>query len=255
MILKVILFALCANLLYTNTNLMMAASEEMSRPMAVLMVFFALTYSLISTLSLFKLRSAFTAVCFAILDGFAVYSHLSVHGENFKTVVGVYFGVYTAYTLIVAYIIKRQDEDGGNGTKTEVEGHDAQYWYKCFVFQRDRAEGKAANGDKMTPFAPTEPQPTIQPTAQPQAAIPTRKPQPIAQTADPELPMMQTVAPTVAATKKPFQIAGMTDDEARELLSVKRAFARVQDTDKRRERAAQIKSEAVRAEIVRLYGL
>ena len=67
--------------------------------------------------------------------------------------------------------------------------------------------------------------------------------------------MMQTVAPTVAAPKKPFQIAGMSDDEARELLSVKRAFARVQDTDKRRERAAQIQSEAVRAEIVRLYGL
>lgn len=250
MILKVILFALCANLLYTNANLMMAASEEMSRPMAVLMVFFALTYSLISTLSLFKLRSAFTAVCFAVLDGFAVYSHLSVHGENFKTVVGVYFGVYTAYTLIVAYIIKRQDEDG---TKTEVEGHDAQYWYKCFVFQRDRADGKAANGDKMTPFAPTEPQMPTQ--TQTQAAIPTRKPQPIAQTADPELPMMQTVAPTVAAPKKPFQIAGMTDDEARELLSVKRAFARVQDTDKRRERAAQIQSEAVKAEICRIYGL
>lgn len=253
MILKVILFALCANLLYTNANLMIEVSENLTKGTAALMVVFALTYSLISTLSLFKLRSAFTAVCFAILDGFAVYSHLSVHGENFKTMVGVYFGVYTAYTLIVAYIIKRQDEDGGNGTKTEVEGHDAQYWYKCFVFQRDRAEVKAANGDKMKPFEHTEPQPTIQPTAQPQ--ISTHKPQPIAQTADPELPMMQTVAPTVAAPKKPFQIAGMSDDEARELLSVKRAFARVQDTDKRRERAAQIQSEAVRAEIVRLYGL
>lgn len=251
MILKVILFALCANLLYTNANLMIEVSENLTKGTAALMVVFALTYSLISTLSLFKLRSAFTAVCFAILDGFAVYSHLSVHGENFKTVVGVYFGIYTAYTLIVAYIIKRQDEDGGNGTKTEVEGHDAQYWYKCFVFQRDRAEGKAAKGDKMTPFAPTEPQMPTQMPTQTQAAIPTRKPQPIAQTADPELPMMQTVA----ATKKPFQIAGMSDDEARELLSVKRAFARVQDTGKRRERAAQIQSEAVRAEIVRLYGL
>lgn len=251
MILKVILFALCANLLYTNANLMIEVSENLTKGTAALMVVFALTYSLISTLSLFKLRSAFTAVCFAILDGFAVYSHLSVHGGNFKTVVGVYFGVYTAYTLIVAYIIKRQDEDGGNGKKTEVEGHDAQYWYKCFVFQRDRAEGKAASGDKMKPLENTE----LQMPTQTQAAIPTHKPQPIAQTADPELPMMQTVAPTVAAPKKPFQIAGMSDDEARELLSVKRAFARVQDTDKRRERAAQIQSEAVRAEIVRLYGL
>lgn len=244
MILKVILFALCANLLYTNANLMMAASEEMSRPMAVLMVFFALTYSLISTLSLFKLQSAFTAVCFAILDGFAVYSHLSVHGENFKTVVGAYFGIYTAYTLIVAYIIKRQEERA-QSSDGKVEGHDAAYWFRCFKYQKERADGKQP--------AVETPQPTIQPTAQPQ--IPTHKPQPIAQTADPELPMMQTVAPTVAAPKKPFQIAGMTDDEARELLSVKRAFARVQDTDKRRERAAQIQSEAVRAEIVRLYGL
>lgn len=240
MILKVILFALCANLLYTNANLMMAASEEMSRPMAVLMVFFALTYSLISTLSLFKLQSAFTAVCFAILDGFAVYSHLSVHGENFKTVVGAYFGIYTAYTLIVAYIIKRQEERA-QSSDGKVEGHDAAYWFRCFKYQKERADGKQP--------AVETPQPTIQPTAQPQ--IPTHKPQPIAQTADPELPMMQTVA----APKKPFQIAGMSDDEARELLSVKRAFAKVKDTDKRRERAAQIQSEAVRAEIVRLYGL
>ena len=239
MILKVILFALCANLLYTNANLMMAASEEMSRGMAVLMVFFALTYSLISTLSLFKLQSAFTAVCFAVLDGFAVYSHLSVHGENFKTVVGVYFGIYTAYTLIVAYIIKRQ-EDRAQSTDGTVEGHDAAYWFRCFKYQKDRADGK---------------KPTVGTQQQPQ--IPMHKPQTIAQTTEPELPMMQTVTPTptVAAPKKPFQIAGMTDDEARELLSVKRAFARVQDTDKRRERAAQIKSETVRMEICRLYGL
>lgn len=253
MILKVILFALCANLLYTNANLMMAASEEMSRPMAVLMVFFALTYSLISTLSLFKLQSAFTAVCFAVLDGFAVYSHLSVHGENFKTVVGAYFGIYTAYTLIVAYIIKRQEERA-QSSDGKVEGHDAQYWYKCFLFQKDRADKVKQPVSEIT--EPTQPQMQPTPTAQaiPAPTTEARAAISATPTAEPELPMMQTVA-AQTPTKKPFRIAGMSDDEARELLSVKRAFAKVKDTAKRRERVAQIQSEAVRTEIVRLYGL
>lgn len=245
MILKIILIALCANLLYTNASLMIEASAEVSRGMTALMVFFALTYSLISTLSLFKLQSAFTAVCFAILDGFAVYSHLSVHGENFKTVVGVYFGIYTTYTLIVAYIIKRQEDKAA--TTDKVDGHDAAYWYKCFLFQKDRADKVKQPVSEIT-----EPTPTAQaisaPTTEARAAISATP------AAEPELPMMQTVA-AQTPTKKPFQIQGMTDDEARELLSVKRAFARVQDTGKRRARAAQIQSETVKAEICRIYGL
>jgi hypothetical protein len=220
---------------------MIEASAEVSRGMTALMVFFALTYSLISTLSLFKLQSAFTAVCFAILDGFAVYSHLSVHGENFKTVVGVYFGIYTTYTLIVAYIIKRQEDKAA--TTDKVDGHDAAYWYKCFLFQKDRADKAKQPVNEIA-----EPTPIPAPTTEARAAISAT------QTAEPELPMMQTVA-TQTPTKKPFQIQGMTDDEARELLSVKRAFARVKDTSERRARAAQIQSETVKAEICRIYGL
>lgn len=252
MILKIILIALCANLLYTNASLMIEASAEVSRGMTALMVFFALTYSLISTLSLFKLQSAFTAVCFAILDGFAVYSHLSVHGENFKTVVGVYFGIYTTYTLIVAYIIKRQEDKAA--TTDKVDGHDAAYWYKCFLFQKDRADKVKQPVSEIT--EPTQPQMQPTPTAQAISAPTTEARAAISATptAEPELPMMQTVA-AQTPTKKPFQIQGMTDDEARELLSVKRAFARVQDTDKRRARAAQIQSETVKAEICRIYGL
>ena len=155
MILKIILAALCANLLYTNANLMLAASSELAMWQSWMMVVFAITYSLISTLSIFKMQSLFAIVCFAILDGAAVFLHFADHGANFKMIVAVYFGIYTAYTLIVAFAIKRNEDAEDNGN--EVEGHDAAYWHKCFLYQKDRADN-AANRDKMTPFE-TEPTP------------------------------------------------------------------------------------------------
>ena len=117
MILKIILAALCANLLYTNANLMLSASSELATWQSWMMVIFAITYSLISTLSIFKMQSLFAIVCFAILDGAAVYLHFADHGANFKMIVAVYFGIYTAYTLIVAFAIKRNEDAEGSGNE------------------------------------------------------------------------------------------------------------------------------------------
>lgn len=216
MILKIILFALCANLLYTNANLMIAASSSLQGWQTVMMVIFALTYSLISTLSLYKLQSMFAIVCFAVLDGFAVLTHLSEHSANFKTVVGVYFGIYTTYTLIVAYVIKRHDEAKGEGTK-DVEGHDAAYWYKCFMFQKQRADGVTIN--------------------KPQTDSEFREPTKMIEDKQKELPDVRKV---IGGVEIP--------------LSIKRAFARMTDPDKRRERIKDLPEE-VKNEIVRIYGL
>lgn len=219
MILKIILFALCANLLYTNANLMLTATENQSAAMTILMIIFALTYSLISTLSLFKLQSALTAVCFALLDGFAVYTHLSVHSANFKTIVGVYFGVYTAYTLIVAYIIKRHEEQAQK-KPTTIDGKDVEYWHRCFLYQKQRADSKEQviieKHEEQKPIETTEPKPI--------------------------------------ATDQPKQLSQFSEDETKMLLSIKRAFARMKDNDKRRERIEDL-PENVKKEIKKIYEL
>lgn len=219
MALKIILAALCANLLYTNANLMMAASSgNLATWQTVLMVVFATTYSLISTLSIFKMQSIFAIVCFALLDGTAVYLHFADHGANFKWIVAAYFGIYTAYTLIVCFVIKMHGNDGKDAAK--IEGHDAAYWYKCFLYQKDRADN-AATGNKKTPVEDAP------------------KPKPIA---EPE---------TKAAIDAP---SNSNEDDAKMLLSVKRAFARMTDPDKRRERIKDMPPE-VQAEIRKLYDL
>ena len=219
MALKIILAALCANLLYTNANLMMAASSgNLATWQTVLMVVFATTYSLISTLSIFKMQSIFAIVCFALLDGTAVYLHFADHGANFKWIVAAYFGIYTAYTLIVAFAIKRNEDAEDNGN--EVEGHDAAYWHKCFLYQKDRADN-AATGNKMTPV---EDAPKPKPIAEPK---------------------------TKAAIDAP---SNSNEDDAKMLLSVKRAFARMTDLDKRRERIKDL-PDNIKETIKAMYNL
>lgn len=226
MILKIILAALCANLLYTNANLMLAASSELATWQSWMMVVFAVTYSLISTLSIFKMQSLFAIVCFAILDGAAVFLHFADHGANFKMIVAVYFGIYTAYTLIVAFVIKNNED--AEGSSNEVEGHDATYWHKCFLYQKDRADN-AANGDKMTPIENTEHLREV-------------------------TKMIEDEPKELPDIRKEVNAEHQDADTSKTILSVKRAFARMTDPDKRRERIKDMPPE-IQAEIRKLYDL
>ena len=230
MILKIILAALCANLLYTNANLMLAASSELATWQSWMMVVFAITYSLISTLSIFKMQSLFAIVCFAILDGAAVFLHFADHGANFKMIVAVYFGIYTAYTLIVAFAIKRNEDAEGSGN--EVEGHDVHYWHKCFLYQKDRADN-AANRDKMTPFENKEPTPD-------QFREVTK--------------MIEGEPKELPDIRKEINTEHQDADISNTILSIKRAFARMKDPDKRRERIKDLPDE-VKNEIRKIYDL
>lgn len=249
MILKIILAALCANLLYTNANLMLAASSELATWQSWMMVVFAITYSLISTLSIFKMQSLFAIVCFALLDGAAVFLHFADHGANFKMIVAVYFGIYTAYTLIVAFAIKRNEDAEGSGN--EVEGHDAAYWHKCFLYQKSRAEvaqycetksraDNDANGNKMTPFENAEQTPD-------QFRETTKMIDGAHQVADGS--KMKNDDKVILDAISEYKL-----DVSNQILSIKRAFARMKDPDKRRERIKDLPPE-VRAEIRKLYDL
>lgn len=229
MILKIILAALCANLLYTNANLMLAASSELATWQSLLMVVFAVTYSLISTLSIFKMQSLFAIVCFALLDGAAVFLHFADHGANFKMIVAVYFGIYTAYTLIIAFAIKRNEDADDNSN--EVEGHDAAYWHKCFLYQKDRADN-TAKGDKMTPFE----------------TVPT--PDQFRETTK----MIECEPKELPDIRKEITDEHQDVDISKTILSIKRAFNRMKDPDKRRERIKDMPPE-VQAEIRKIYDL
>lgn len=213
---KLILGALCANLLYTNANLMAAASEGVAQWAFVLMIGFALTYSLISTYALFHVKQVFPIAVFAVLDGLAVFTHLAPHGENFKMIVATYFGIYTAYTLIIIYITNKDGKSDADNTK--VEGRTADYWYKCFLYQKQRAEGKQNPVNEIAE-TPTPPQPIVEPTAK-------------------------------AAIGSPR----ISDEERAQLISIKRAFARMKDPDQRRERIKDL-PENLRNEIMQMYGL
>ena len=217
---KIILGALCANLLYTNANLMAAASEGVATWAFVLMIGFALTYSLISTYALFHVQQVFPIAVFAVLDGFAVYTHLAPHGENFKVLVAAYFGIYTAYTLLIIYATRDAKSENGGGST--VDGHNAEYWHKCFLYQKDRADG---NQTPINEIAETTP-----------------PPQPIA-----------AASPT-AALGAPRISDGNNEDEAKIMLSVKRAFARMTDSDKRRERIKDL-PEKIKQQIIGMYQL
>lgn len=217
--LKVILVALCANLLYTNANLMIEATATLRPWAAVLMVGFALTYSLISTLAIFRVKSAAAVSAFALLDGFAVYTHLAPHGDTFPATVAAYFGIYTTYTLCVCFYIRKDETPGTNGDK--VEGHDAAYWYKCFLYQKQRAEG---DKNPVSEIAETPPPPQPIVAAQPTAAL---------------------GAP---------RISDDNNDDAKIILSVKRAFARMTDPDRRRERIKDL-PEDIKKQIIEMYAL
>ena len=223
---KIILGALCANLLYTNANLMAAASEGVAMWAFVLMIGFALTYSLISTYALFHVQQVFPIAVFAVLDGLAVFTHLAPHGDNFKMIVAAYFGIYTAYTLLIIYITNKDGKADADNTK--VEGYDAAYWHKCFLYQKDRADN-AANGDKMTPIENTEHLREV-------------------------TKMIEGEPKELPDIRKEINAEHQVADDSKTILSIKRAFARMTDTDRRRERIKDLPEE-IKQQIIKMYEL
>ena len=122
---RVMMIALCAHLLYTNSELLIAAKEMAATPATtfdkVALTAFALSYSLISALCVFHLRRYLPVMLFALLDGFAVYLRINVNQEPFLLLTALFFGIYTFCLISFCYLISKQNRKQNESTIAENE--------------------------------------------------------------------------------------------------------------------------------------
>ena len=110
--LKIILFTLAAHLFYSNSELLIAAKEMVTKdaPVSIfdktVLTAFALSYSVMTTVAVFTLRRLIPVLVFAALDGFAVYLRINVEQPQFVLISSLFYGFYTAYIIVIAYMLK-----------------------------------------------------------------------------------------------------------------------------------------------------
>lgn len=236
-IFKLILFTLSAGLLYTNTSLMHRV-RDVNGWLFVFLILFALTYSVISSLTLYELRSRFLTGCFAVLDGVGIYMDFA--GDCTNKQIGLYFGIYTALFSVAVYLLKGAGKNGGQtDSKALVEGHDAEYWHRCFLYQKERADGRVIQS------APTEPHRTEEPTRQ-------ETPEP-RQTE--EEPKQIAPQPRPKAIAQSTTDARLTEEETEILKRLNKAFNRMKDEDRRRQRIMELPTENLRAVACEIYNI
>lgn len=112
---RIMMVALCAHLLYSNSELLIAA-QKMSADGCnvfdtVVLSVFALAYSLISTICVYHVEKYLPVMIFAILDGFAVYLRINVNQEYFLLIVSLFFGFYTFCLISFVFLILRQNRN------------------------------------------------------------------------------------------------------------------------------------------------
>lgn len=102
-LLKIILVVLCLHLLYTNAEILLSTIENGNAFQKILMCFFGMSYSLLTTISIYKLNKILPIVVFSFLDGFAVFMRI----EDIKT--AIFYGLYTSIIVIVSFAIKQKE--------------------------------------------------------------------------------------------------------------------------------------------------
>ena len=109
---KIMMIALCAHLLYSNSELMIAAQKMSADGCTVfdmcVLTLFSVSYSLISTLCIYHTEKYLPVLIFGLLDGFAVYLRINVNQEHFLLIASLFFGFYTFCLINVIFLILRQ---------------------------------------------------------------------------------------------------------------------------------------------------
>jgi uncharacterized membrane protein len=110
-----ILVGIAAHLMYSNSMLLIdreiLVKGSISFFEIAIMILFASSYSVVTALSLRKLRKLIFVLFFALLDGIAVYLRINVYQEYFVIIVAIFFAVYTFYIILIAYILERQENN------------------------------------------------------------------------------------------------------------------------------------------------
>ena len=112
--LTTIIIILSAHLWYCNADLLIL-SKEMAADGAPLTVFtygililFALSYSVMSAMAVVFINKFIYALIFALLDGIVVYLRINVDQPYFLYIVAVFYSLYTAYIVMIVWLLKHQ---------------------------------------------------------------------------------------------------------------------------------------------------
>lgn len=113
-LLTTIIVLLALHLWYCNADLLIL-SREMALPEGqslsvftyTVLILFALSYSVLSAVSVVKMQKYVYVGVFSLLDGIAVYMRINVDQIYFLYIVSAFYAVYTAYIITVVWLMNR----------------------------------------------------------------------------------------------------------------------------------------------------
>lgn len=129
--LSIILIALTLHLWYSNSELLIAAKELASEKAislfdTVALIIFALSYSLITAISVLRLKHWIAILVFSFIDGFAIYLRINVDHNHYIITSAIFYGFYTGYIIIISYLLKSQNETEAKTSNSVLKKSDQQ---------------------------------------------------------------------------------------------------------------------------------
>lgn len=111
-VLRTFVCLLAAHLWYCNADLLILTrrmalneGETLSTFTLVLLILFALSYSIMSAMSVIKMEKYIYVGIFSLLDGFVVYMRINVDQVYFLYICAGFYALYTAYLMTVGWLI------------------------------------------------------------------------------------------------------------------------------------------------------
>ncbi|MBP5367901.1 MAG: hypothetical protein J6Z01_05590 [Bacteroidales bacterium] len=112
LILRTFVILLAAHLWYCNADLLILTrgmalneGETLSTFTLVLLILFALSYSIMSAMSVIKMEKYIYVGIFSLLDGFVVYMRINIDQPYFLYICAGFYALYTAYLMTVGWLI------------------------------------------------------------------------------------------------------------------------------------------------------
>lgn len=111
-VLRTFVCLLAAHLWYCNADLLILTrgmalneGETLSTFTLVLLILFALSYSIMSAMSVIKMEKYIYVGIFSLLDGFVVYMRINIDQPYFLYICAGFYALYTAYLMTVGWLI------------------------------------------------------------------------------------------------------------------------------------------------------